>query len=170
LNLAYFSDSTRPTDYILAAYSDPDYSLKGRTLASVLELCRLWHATTLAGNKRVPYKAWSPNFTLWEISYEEGTIRGVELTNTRALAEEGRAQRHCVYTYADWCLQEHTAIVSLRWLESRPVGGVRIVKRITVEVDAPTKKIWQVKGMSNRAPNKEEMAVVRLWMKSQGLT
>lgn len=157
-------------DYLRAAFRDPKFTLKGRTLGSVIELCELWHITDLAGNGRVPFKTWTPVFGLWETEFRGQTVRVVELTNSRALAEEGRAQRHCVYTYMDWCEDGYRAIVSLRWIDSEPGRRAKVTKRLTIEVGLRTKRIVQVRGMSNRTPDDEEMKVLKQWMRSQGVT
>ncbi len=162
---------TRTTimDYLAAAFRDASFTLKGRTLGSVIELSRRWHATDIAGTMRVPYKAWKSAFSLWEATHKGELVRGVELTNTRALAEEGRHQRHCVYMYADACESGGTSIVSLRWLASDELGDVKIVKRLTVEVSR-SREVCQVRGACNRMPNDDEVKVLRLWMGSHGLT
>jgi hypothetical protein len=157
------------SDYLFAAYRDASFTLKGRTLASVIELSRLWHATDIAGSQ-VSYVAWKSAFPLWEETVNHEWIRGVELSNSRALAEEGRHQRHCVYMYADMCRSGMRSIVSLRWLQAGGEGKVKIVKRLTIEIDRPSREVCQVRGACNRMPDELEMKILRKWMGDQGLT
>ena len=160
---------TAVIDYLFAAYRDASFTLKGRTLASVIELSRLWHATDIAG-VRVSYVAWKAMFGLWEESFSHELVRGVELSNSRALAEEGRHQRHCVYMYADMCRTGVRSIVSLRWLQDEGEGKVKIVKRLTIEVDRQARAVCQVRGACNRMPDEAEMKALRKWMGDHGLT
>lgn len=155
-------------DYLAAAYRDASFTLKGRTLASVIELSRLWHATDIAG-MRVSYVAWKSVFGLWEATFNNELVRGVELSNSRALAEEGRQQRHCVYMYTDLCRSGMRSIVSLRWLEAEGEGKVKITKRLTIEVDRSARAVCQVRGAYNRMPDDAEMKVLRKWIGDHGL-
>ncbi|MBV6457721.1 MAG: hypothetical protein HONBIEJF_00838 [Fimbriimonadaceae bacterium] len=157
------------TDYICAACRDPSFSLSGRTLGSVIELSRLWHATDVTGG-RIPLVTWSPFLPLWERDLGDATVRAVELTSNRALAEEGRKQRHCVFTYASYCRSGATAIASIRWIVYDDREAPKIIKRLTVELDRKRREIHQVRGFCNRMPDNDERKVLRQWTGDNDLT
>jgi hypothetical protein len=155
--------------YLRRAYPDPKFTLSGRTPESIRELCRLMRATTLTGQQKVPFRSWTPKFGFWQTTVEGVEVRMIELTNTRELAEEGRAQRHCVYTYRGVCEEAEVRILSFRWLNHDPVRGTRITKRLTVEVGVGNRGVVQAKGLANRNPSAEELGVLRAWMKNHFL-
>ena len=94
--------------------------MAGRTLKSMLRLVNGWHLE-LAGKRKGRKLAWrkSPiqEYHYLEKRPEEETDRFwiiQELLDSDALYAEGRAMRHCVYTYANQCWRGETTIWSLR--------------------------------------------------------
>jgi DNA-binding MarR family transcriptional regulator len=87
----------------------PDFSIKGRTLKSILRLVSAWHAD-LAISKHGAWFSWRKSgiqdYRFLEKGLEEDgdhewTI--LELLDSGTLQAEGRAMHHCVYSYADRC-------------------------------------------------------------------
>lgn len=156
------------TDFIRAVCENPSFCFKGRTLGSIVKLSNEWHLTGIGGSVS-RYQSWAPMFGLWEKRMKLGIVRAVELTNNRALAEEGKRQRHCVFTYTYSCLDGWARIVSLRWVE-RGLEGDFIAKRLTVEVAVRTRKVVQVRGRMNRMPEPDELKILREWAGTMGLT
>jgi hypothetical protein len=95
------------------------------------------------------------NMRAWTIS---------ELLSTRALFLEGQAMRHCVATYGDECVRREVSIWSMQIETDR--GQHRV---LTIEVDMPTRTIWQVRGKCNRLPSAGELAIVERWAAAEGL-
>jgi len=148
----------------------PDFSLKGRTLRSLLRLVEEWHKQLGKQTKGLTL-AW-PRSRIGEFEYMEGSdhlgnLRRwtiTELLNNVELLEEGRRMRHCVATYAETCAKRQSAIWSLK-IESD--DGRKPV--LTIEVDLPTKTICQIRGRCNRLPKDHEIAVIRRWMAQEGI-
>lgn len=148
----------------------PQYTMKGRTVASILRQVVEWHKE-LGKEENRPTILWrhSPikDFRLIEGSEELGNMRAwtiTEILSTRALFLEGQAMCHCAATYGDECVQRQVSIWSMQVETQR---GQRRV--LTIEVDLPTRTIWQVRGKCNRMPNTGERAIVERWAAVEGL-
>jgi len=142
----------------------PKYSLKGRTLESLLRQMARWHER-LGKDSGRPIWHWTRcnigEYEIVEGSENMGNMRRwtiEECLNSKELEAEGRAQRHCVATYAEKCAKRQTSIWSLRVendLGRKPV--------LTIEVDPPTRTICQIRGRGNRLPKDHEREIIRLW-------
>jgi hypothetical protein len=73
--------------------------------------------------------------------------RVVEIIDSMALAEEGRAMRHCVRSYQSACLKGETSIRSLRLTLS---GSTTVRRLLTIEVNNQRRSIVQVRGNCNQ--------------------
>ncbi|MBL8627058.1 MAG: PcfJ domain-containing protein [Myxococcales bacterium] len=145
----------------------------GRTATSLWRHVVAWH-TALgkgeAGGARWPPAGWAGHVerealgdgrTLcWDV---------IELTDAGALAFEGNAMRHCVFSYQAWCRSGASSIWSLRRRVERgdDYGQARAV--LTIEVAPRTRTIVQVRGLANRVARGEPLAVVERWAQAQGL-
>jgi hypothetical protein len=148
----------------------PDFSMKGRTVASIGRLVKEWHQQLgqdthqpALSCRHSPFK----DFRLEEGSEERGNMRVwtiTELLTSRALVLEGRALRHCVATYGGSCARRQTSIWSMQ-VENK-TGRRRL---LTIELDLPTRMIWQARGKSNRMPHPAEREVMDRWAAQQGL-
>jgi hypothetical protein len=148
----------------------PDYTMKGRTIASILRQVEEWHKQ-LGRDGGQPSLYWrhSPfkDFRLVEGSEALGNVRAWtinELLTSRALFVEGRAMRHCVATYAERCARRQTSIWSVQ--EENQRGRHRV---LTVEVDLPKRTICQARGKCNRLPQVAEREVMERWAAQEGL-
>jgi PcfJ-like protein len=148
----------------------PDYSMKGRTVASILRQVDEWHRD-LGTGMRQPLSSWphSPfkDFRLVTGSEALGSLRVWtvnELLTNRALFLEGQTMRHCVSAYADCCVRRQTAIWSLQAENRR---GCRRV--LTIEVDIPKRTICQARRKCNRPPQAPERQIMELWAAQEGL-
>jgi hypothetical protein len=165
------NDRDEITDFIRAMARDQRFSYKGRTYGSLRKLCHEWHRTVYSGYIR-EYRSWTQSHAPWEHRSKGVVVRAIELTNNRALAEEGRKQRHCVYTYTFRCLHGMSRIVSIRWYMACGSGedGLLEMHRLTVEVSPSLRSIVQMRGLMNRKVTEEEIKIVRHWAGLQGLT
>jgi hypothetical protein len=148
----------------------PDYSMKGRTVASVLRQVEEWHQQ-LGQETSEPSLSWrrSPfkEFRLVEGSEALGNVRVwtiTELLTSRALFLEGQAMRHCVATYAECCARRQASIWSMQVENQR--GRHRV---LTIEVDVPKRTVCQARRKCNRLPQTAEREVVRRWAAQEGL-
>jgi hypothetical protein len=148
----------------------PDYSLKGRTVASLLRQVEEWHRL-LGRDETVPAMSW-PRSSIGELRHVEGTEQQEnrrcwtlrELLTSRELFLEGQALHHCVATYARSCAGRRTTIWSLQ-VDS----GHGPHRALTVEVDPGERLIRQARGKGNRLPRAAERTVLEYWATREGL-
>ncbi len=131
---------------------EPDFSMKGRTLVALTRRMEEWHEQLARDSKR-PKKSWEPS-GIEGLQVEErdeyGSLNAwavVELLSTMELMDEGRAQHHCVFSYAPQCLHGTTSIWSLR---VRSAGEGKRRRLLTIEVDNTRRAIVQVRGNCNK--------------------
>ncbi len=153
--------------------------MKGRTASSAVKLSNEWHlqmqraklGSTSSGT------AWGLRTGLYEDKAEVWEV--MELRDNKELVNEGRKQKHCVYSYVQRCVQGQSFIFSLRAYrkvaadydaEGKPIWDKAFeTRRVTIEV-SPSRSLVQVRGPLNRAPTLEEQAVLRRWMGETGIT
>jgi hypothetical protein len=148
----------------------PDYTMKGRTVSSILRQVDEWHKELGQGTnqplitwRRAPFKEFrlvqgdegERNMRVWTIT---------EILTSRALFLEGQAMRHCVATYQKECIRRQVSIWSMHVETQR--GQYRA---LTIEVDLPKKMICQVRGKCNRFPSANERAIIEQWATAEGL-
>lgn len=148
----------------------PDFSIKGRTVPSLLRLMREWHrrlggcAAPTFYWSRSPFKPW-----LFEEPWhdEEASPRRwhiTELTNSAQLREEGVALHHCVGSYAHLCQRGSSSIWSLRVWQGEKIRSV-----LTVEVDPKRRAVIQARGKANRSASGKSLHVLNHWAAREGL-
>ena len=147
----------------------PHFSLKGRTVRSVLRLMADWHRNLGLGIGgltwersrlrpivlEVPHEDQSRPATFWELA---------ELTNSAQLRAEGAALQHCVASYSYACWQGRSRIWSIRRrcnLSIRPV--------LTVEVDPRSRTVVQARGFRNRRASGRALNVLQTWAARENL-
>ncbi len=154
-------------DYLEHARQQPGFTLCGRTLDAMLRDVEVWQA---ARPRSASCVVWPPSRWrgfVYDIDDFKGRVRWsvVELVNSEQLAQEGRAMRHCVGTYARRCAHGGSTIWSLRRRDDdkqeRPV--------LTVEVDPHTATIVQMRGLANQRATGWPLEVVRMWAAREGI-
>lgn len=143
----------------------PDFSVKGRTLASVQRIVADWHRAL--GRSCFGHLRWKPSrhrpLVIEEAPRDTRTppVRWelMELTTGDDLKREGSALQHCVASYSYDCARGHSAIWSLRRRTSR--GNLRSV--ITVEVDLRKHSVVQARGLRNRPASGRSLSLLREW-------
>ena len=139
----------------------PDFSLKGRTLASVFRLLHRWEdyvRAQLAQGDVTPY----PEAVC--AGYEEGSYRIRRLRNRAELIEEGWRMQHCVASYHEECAGGEVSI----WSVVRKRGEELPPKRLAT-IELQEKRVFQVQARCNAAPDAETRQVIRRWMEREGL-
>jgi hypothetical protein len=141
----------------------PSFSIKGRTIHSMLRLMDEWHRRLGTANGGL---TWTPS-PLQPLSLED---RGedpsappklwqiVELTNGGQLRTEGAALRHCVATYADRCWRGNSRIWSMRVRR-----GEKIRHMLTIEVDIRRRTVVQARGWRNRPVSGKALRLLEKW-------
>ncbi|RYU81885.1 PcfJ domain-containing protein [Hymenobacter persicinus] len=139
--------------------AQPGFSLKGRSMSSLLIQTAQWHRQL----SQAAHRPAEPSLTLattWAPlpvpDFSGGHQCPVRITQLRTygdLVEEGRGLRHCVASYLDSCRRGRSGIFSLT------LNGLR---RVTLEVQA-NRTVVQARGVFNRRPNDEEGAWIQRW-------
>jgi len=159
-------------DFIAArSREDTSFSMKGRGVLPMLEAMRVWHGELSKakkfsgeGYKRSGFKEFENDASTRDAS---GNIvsreiwRVQEIVSDRELHNEGKAMKHCVYSYSSSIKKGHISIWSVTKEDGR--GETGNWKMSTVEVNNQMKRVVQVRGMMNRFPTAKEKDIVRRW-------
>ena len=168
------------TDFIAwRLREDQEFRLKGRTVSSVIKLTNEWHLLMQKAKLGHNIEWKGLGLTDWEFEDKDKIWKVFELRNNRDLMNEGRKQRHCVYSYVNGCVAGRSAIFSLRSYRKLAIGctdegqihwdNTQEQTRVTIEVNGQ-RTVVQVRGVLNRLPNVEEKRVMRHWTGEKGLT
>ena len=144
------------------------FSLKGRTLASVIDLCNDWHAALHMDrmNSDLSNKPFAESqIDRWRYEDKSGISWEIsQIKNLKELKQEGVKMRHCVVSYAGECVRGTSYIFSVKEQDSRA---------ITLEVKKPwggdRLSIVQARGKFNRPMRSHERAVVNRWAREKGI-
>jgi len=143
----------------------PGFSVRGRTLASLLASTAGWQRTLGRGRAH-------PHFsqlldTTWPGLPVPGFVGGAgdwvcirQLRSYPELLEEGQQMQHCVASFLQRCLRGQAGIYSLT------LGGAR---KLTLQL-SPERRLVQVRGKHNRAPTAEESGWVLSWLMQEGIS
>jgi hypothetical protein len=141
----------------------PAFSMKGRTVQSMLRLMREWHRSLGGGSAAF---AWTRSaiepLLLEEPGWDDSELprrwQMMELTNAAQLRLEGAALRHCVASYADRCYRGSSSIWSLRLWQ-----GDKFHHVLTVEVDPSRRAVIQARGRANRGASGRPLQLLQNW-------
>jgi hypothetical protein len=181
-------------DYLADCHQrNPEFSLKGRTLASLCRLMREWHrdleaiARIEAARRRVEatharahgqaparratgdggWRGAAIKDWSWSPAAKDRSKREeylvIQLRTAADLVAETRAMHHCVASYAAKCIAGQASIWSLR---RRTEGNTD--RLLTIELDRQYRAI-QVRGFANRTPRTEERKLLERWAKARGI-
>lgn len=134
------------------------FSFKGRTLSSMRKLVEDWHRA-LNRERRLGGKVWEgapiADFTSVVTSGGKDKVWTItQINDSKALAAEGTALHHCVYSYQSGCVGGRLSIWSLK------CDGER---KVTIELNHNTENIVQARGYANRSAHRHEMDVIKEW-------
>jgi hypothetical protein len=141
----------------------PAFSMKGRTVQSMLRLMLDWHKS-LGGSSaafswiRSPFQPLIFEEQRQDRSEKPRRWQMMELTNSAQLRCEGTALHHCVASYADRCYRGNTSIWSLRLWQGEKVRHV-----LTVEIDPKRRAVIQAHGRANRAASGRPLRLLQDW-------
>lgn len=137
---------------------NPNYSLKGRTVTSIVRAIGGIHETIkLAQNKRLKCLSW-PRVTEVDIAIKAMNTEYLfkELTSGEQLFEESSKLKHCVFTYTEYCVSGSRSIWSMT--KKTDQGYIPC---LTIEVR--NKEIIQIAGRNNRSMNEDEEIIIDQW-------
>lgn len=147
----------------------PEFSMKGRTVQSVLRMMQEWHRSLGTGSASI---SWA-RLPLEPLLIEELSTDGSELSrrwhmtellNSAQLRGEGTALHHCVASYADRCYRGFSSIWSLRFWQAERIHHV-----LTVEVDPKRRAVVQARGRANRTASGRPLQLLQDWASREGL-
>ncbi len=151
----------------------PDFSIQGRTPASILRQMREWYGDLRKEPQQQTQVTWYES-GIDEFDWTEGsatladqrhwTIK--EILTRRDLFNEGCAMRHCVASYEHSCSSGRSSI----WSMGIERNDGRRKRVLTVEVAVDRRMICQARGKANRMPTAKEMDILRRWAGQEGLT
>lgn len=173
------ADFDEITDFIAWKLdNDADFAYKGRTLSSMINLSNEWHR--LIQKAKIGIKIEWPGMDIpgWVYADKDCLWEVTELTNNRELANEGRKQKHCVYSYVGSCQRGYCHIFSMRGYhyskeydqDGEPVYTKHFeVTRATIEVRPTYRTIVQVRGKLNDPITAPEKVALRRWAGERGI-
>ena len=155
---------TELIDYVREAKRENEnYSLKGRTLQSLLRQSDAWHQRFSNNKNNV---VWRPcGIAGFRVEKKSEVLVLEELNESRLLRAEGKAMKHCVSSYAFYCEKGKSAIFSLR--KYSDAGLMDIMA--TIEVSIPTQRVVQAKAKMNRPISEEARKCMGAWAIKEGL-
>ena len=88
-----------------------------------------------------------------------------QILNSKDLAAEGTAMRHCVFSYKGGCVSGRLSIWSMTvddFINSK-------TRKLTIELSNDG-RIVQARGVANRSPRPDELHVLELWRRKEGFS
>ena len=149
----------------------PYFSMRGRTVPSMLRLMKGWHRDLGVSDNTATFTWARSPFKPWLLEEprrnEEETPRRwhmMELIDSAQLREEGISLHHCVRSYAYRCNCGTSSIWSLRiW------RGEKKRSMLTIEVDPKKRAIIQARGRANRLASGKPLKLLHEWANREGL-
>jgi hypothetical protein len=141
----------------------PAFSMKGRTVKSMLRLMQHWHRNLKGGSGgfswiRSPFQPFIFEETSQDASEMRKRWHMMELTSSAQLRREGAALHHCVASYAGRCRQGTSSIWSLRlW------RGEKVHHMLTIEIDPKRRTVIQARGRANRPATGKPLLLLQNW-------
>lgn len=144
--------------------NNSSYSLKGRTLFSLLRRSEEWH--NRGYSKSSGATEWkSSGIYGYEMEKDGIVIKVEELTEHKHLVNESRTMKHCVQTYSYYCSQGLSTIFSMRSY----IKGVLLETMATIEVNLQSGTIVQAKGKMNRPISAPAKKLMETWAAKERL-
>ncbi|MFT5819540.1 MAG: hypothetical protein ACI8ZM_000765 [Crocinitomix sp.] len=146
------------------------YSLKGRTIPSIIRASDDWHNDQQQMRQRGGKLIWTSSH-IDETFIEEGTDEKqvtysiIELRSTKELLTEGRKMNHCVATYASSCYKKKCAIFSIR--KKTALSNEETLA--TLEISLQSRRIVQAKARYNKTINNKALTLMKSWAKKENL-
>lgn len=152
-----------------AVPAQPNFSMKGRSIRTLLGQVRQWHGRLATRKTGRAYLRWDAS-RIPGMQWVEGqndsrkhlVIR--ELLDSATLDHEGARMNHCVGSYAQSCKSGRAAIFTLTCASKSQVKTL-----LTVEVKPLARTIVQARGKCNRSATQDERRMLRAWAQQADL-
>lgn len=148
----------------------PNWSMKGRTVTSLLRDVNQWHRNLYKVGRFDQQTSWA-TYPIDNFVWKEGsefnykTYHIEQILNYGELSREGKTMKHCVASYVHSCLRGSCSIWSL---SVEDMGG-QFTKLITIELNR-NRTIVQARGKYNALPKHREQQIIQRWCAMEGLT
>jgi len=143
---------------------NPDFEIVGRSPLALMRSVDEWHGTLNKGSCKDTIEWSGLNIDwIWEekkndMPINEWTI--VEITSNHELKAEGKAMRHCIFSYLDSCQAGEKAVFSL----------CKNLQRVaTIAYVPPHNSILDVRGHCNKTPNSHEISIINKWARKHAI-
>jgi hypothetical protein len=143
------------------------FSMKGRTPLALMRGMDEWHGD-LAKAKAISGTIFRPSgFKPGEFDRSRRTATGnfqaevwkvEEILTSKALAAEGRAMSHCVFSYA-WSIEKGSTSIWSMTLDE----GMGPERTLTIEVRNDLRRIVQARGKCNKAATSRDHTILVAW-------
>jgi hypothetical protein len=141
--------------------------MKGRTPDAMLRSVEQWHRRL--ASQPMTYREWKssgivPLVVVEGMGADRRVFETTELICSEELQEEGRAMRHCIATYWQRCATGQTSVWSLTVEDA----SGRVERLLTLEIRNGQRTVVQARGLANRMPTVEELAILDRWTELRG--
>lgn len=145
-----------------------NFTMAGFTLESLRKRCKDWHHE-LRRVKVMGDSKWE-GAAIDDVVYEDKDASGLpiswsitQIKTAKALAAEGTAQHHCVFSYRDGCAAGRCYIFSLARGDNNGMA-----RKVTIELRNDG-TIVQCRGKGNRCTTNAEHRIIQQWANDNGL-
>ncbi len=148
----------------------PNFSMKGRTVESLLKEVEAWHrrlGKEVKGGRLQWEKSPISDFEFIEGNRDSKNMRIwriKELVSSNELVAEGRVLKHCGASYAQSCGRGASSIWTMDY---QTEDGTE--KLLTIEVANQAKLIKQIRGRLNRLATEKEKNIILRWAQKENL-
>jgi hypothetical protein len=147
---------------------DTNFSMKGRSVLAMLRGMEEWHGELQRVKEFKAHNYDSSGFKAERYDFKKRLKTGhvhetwtiEEILSSSELAAEGKAHKHCVYSYSHSIANGQVSIWSMK------CNGERM---ITIEVLNRSKMIVQARGKYNRQTTAEEFRIIQRWASENGI-
>lgn len=145
--------------------SNEEFTLKGRSLASIYIDIEHWHAAAdFTSGKKFMNLSWKGiDAKEYKIQYEEENYLFKEITNGKDLYRESDEMKHCAFSYIEFCVQNQCSI----WSMKKEINTT-FKNHITIEIR--DHEIVQISGKTNKPPIQRDKKIISEWAKEAGFT
>ena len=147
--------------------NQPNFSLKGRTLGSLIKLSNQWHRAMQMrrfGDANLTWKGIEIDDWHWHDKDQKITWFVTQLKSSKELWYEGRKMHHCVASYGHRCYDGLSAIFTMTSSDNINAPD----KHLTIEINK-NKGLVQAKGKMNRHPSGMVLMVLNKWMRANNI-
>lgn len=156
-----------------AAPIDAGFSLKGRTLRSMMRYIINWRDPVYLRRplprrmNRVaqPWLAMDAGPFVLGLADRPGCVWTIrEITTPEELYLEGKTMRHCVGSFAFRCMRRASSIWSMKFEQGETQNHA-----LTIEVQPSTRVVCTAKGYRNARPTTEQRRILEMWAARENL-